>query len=834
MLRSRFVAASMCCSALGGVALAQPAPQTATAPATVHPEIWPEAHWPVKSDPATEKRIANLLARMTLEEKVGQILQADLASVTPDDVRRYHLGSVLNGGNSGPYGDDRALAPKWLQLADEFYEASVDTSAGGVGIPVIWGTDAVHGHSNVIGATLFPHNIGLGAARDPDLIERIGAATAAEIRVTGQEWTFAPTLTVPQDYRWGRAYEGYSSDPALVASYAGRMIVGLQGQPNSGPLLKGLHVLASTKHFLADGGTFEGRDQGDARISEEALRDIHGRPYGPAIDAGVLTVMASFSSWQGVKIAGNRGLLTDVLKGRMQFGGFVVTDWNAHALLPGCSPESCPQVLNAGVDMYMAPNSWKPLYASLIAQVKDGTIPKARLDDAVSRILRVKMQLGLFEAGKPSSRPGAGEWATLGSPEHRAIAREAVAKSLVLLKNQGVLPLKANARILVAGDGADDMTRQSGGWTISWQGTAVPRSQFPNTTTIWEGLKTAIETGGGHADYAPDGTFKRKPDAAIVVFGETPYAEFQGDLKALQLRADLRKPLETMKRLKAAGIPVVAVMLTGRPLFVSPEMNVADAFVVAWLPGSEGEGVADKLIAPAHGAAPRFTGRLPTRWPVTARPDSADLFPIGYGLDGTERGKPWQKLSEDSGVPDVDTGGILMAAGEPTVGWSLQISDGESTPARVVSVPTQALGGRVKVEAVDHLVQEGARRFTLAGGGGGQRVELGTQAPIDLTRERNGDVMMVVSIQFDTPIPSGTTLGMRCGEKCGEEIPLAPNAIPVGKWVDVGIPLRCFPTVKADTITSPFGLQTSGAVRFSIARMRLASDAELTLPCPQP
>ncbi|RZM31275.1 MAG: 1,4-beta-D-glucan glucohydrolase, partial [Sphingomonas sp.] len=317
----------------------------------VHPEAWPKIAWPVRTDAAAERRIADLLARMTVEEKVGQVIQADIASVTPEDVKRYHLGSVLNGGNSGPYGDDLAPAPKWLELADAFYAASTDRSGGGVGIPLIWGTDAVHGHSNIVGATLFPHNVGLGAANDPDLIQRIGAATAAEIRVTGQEWTFAPTITVPQDARWGRTYEGYSSDPALVARYADRMVLGLQGPVNGKPMLKGPYVLASTKHFLADGGTFEGRDQGDAKITEAQLRDIHGAPYGPVIRAGVGTVMTSFSSWQGVKMAGNKGLVTDVLKGRMGFGGFVVTDWNAHGQVAGCTNASCPQALLAGVDM---------------------------------------------------------------------------------------------------------------------------------------------------------------------------------------------------------------------------------------------------------------------------------------------------------------------------------------------------------------------------------------------------------------------------------------------------------------------------------------------------
>ena len=581
---SAIFAASVC---YAGLATAQTAPSVADTAKLVHPEMWPAPRWPYPADPTIERRVAALLARITVEEKVGQVIQADIGSVTPEEARTYHLGSILNGGSSGPNGDDFAPAPKWLEMADAFYAASVDKRGGRAGVPIIWGTDAVHGHSNIVGATLFPHNIGLGAARDPDLIERIGAATALEIRATGQEWTFAPTITVPQDYRWGRAYEGYSSDPAIVSSYVGRMIKGLQGAPGAGPVLKGPHVIASTKHFLADGGTFEGRDQGDARADEATLARIHGAPYVPAIEGGVETVMTSFSSWNGVKIAGHQGLVTEVLKKRMNFGGLVVTDWNAHGQVAGCTNASCPQSLLAGIDMYMAPDSWKPLYGTLLAQAKDGTVPMARLDDAVTRILRVKARMGLLDAAKPSARPFAGKFENLGSPEHRALAREAVRKSLVLLKRSGsVLPIRAGARVLVAGDGADDIGRQSGGWTLTWQGTGVDNSRFPGATSIWKGLVDAVRASGGTATLSPDGSYAAKPDVAVVVFGETPYAEFQGDLKTLQLRAELTKPFETMRKLKAAGVPVVAVMVTGRPLFVNPALNLADDFVVAWLPGS--------------------------------------------------------------------------------------------------------------------------------------------------------------------------------------------------------------------------------------------------------
>lgn len=791
----------------------------------VHSPAWPRGNWPIARDTAVEARIADLLRRMTLEEKVGQVIQADIGSVTPEDVRRYHLGSVLNGGNSGPGGDDLAPARKWLELADAFWAASVDRSGQRVGIPVIWGTDAVHGHSNIVGATLFPHNVGLGAANDPALIERIGAATAREIRVTGQEWTFAPTITVPQDARWGRTYEGYSSDPSLVARYADRMILGLQGPPNGAPMLKGPHVLASTKHFLADGGTFEGRDQGDARISEEVLRDVHGRPYGPAIGAGVATVMTSFSSWNGTKIAGHKGLVTDVLKGRMGFDGFVVTDWNAHGQVAGCTNASCPQAINAGIDMYMAPDSWKSLWTSLLAQVKDGTVPMARLDDAVSRILRVKMRLGLFEAGKPSSRPLAGQWDLLGSPAHRAIAREAVGKSLVLLKNQGVLPIKAGANVLVAGDGADDIARQSGGWTLTWQGTGLTNANFPGATSIWGGLKAAVTRAGGKAELAPDGRFTTRPDVAIVVFGETPYAEFQGDRKTLQLAPELRGPVETMRRLKAQGIPVVAVMLTGRPLFTSAELNLADAFVVAWLPGSEGAGVADRLLAsPAN---PGFTGRLAMSWPATARGGGPVLYPLGHGLSGREAATPWKPLPEDAGVGDADAGGVFMADGLPAAAWSLYVGDGASDSTRITTTPADAVGRRVRVTAVDARVQEGGRQFDLKGGGP-QVVSLAASAPLDLSRERNGEVMVVATVRFDTAPAGDATVLARCGSGCGTGVPI--KGVATGRFLTMGVPLRCLGT-NLSAVETPFAIRSNGAMRFTLTRVALGTEADTVLGC---
>ena len=809
--------------------------------ARVHPEQWPEIAFPRVFTEAGEARVQAILARMTVEQKVGQIIQADIASVTPEDVRRYRLGSVLNGGNSGPGGDDLAPAEKWLELADAFYDASMDVAVGEPAIPIVWGTDAVHGHSNIIGATIFPHNVGLGATRDPELIERIGQVTAVEIRVTGQEWTFAPTVAVPQDYRWGRAYEGYSSDPSLVAAYVGSMIRGLQGPPSTSPILAGPYVAASTKHYLADGGTTDGRDQGDAAISELELRLIHGAPYIPAIENGVATIMTSFSSWNGVKLSAHRGLVTDVLKGRMNFDGMVITDWNAHGQVAGCSNASCPRAVDAGIDMFMAPDSWRMFYDSTLAQVRDGTIAMDRLDDAVARVLRLKERLGLFEMGKPSQRALSGEYELLGAPDHRAVAREAVRKSMVLLKNTGVLPLQPGGRILVAGDAANDIARQSGGWTLSWQGTGLENDLFPGATSLWSGIEQAATATGGSAQLSEDGTFTQRPDAAIVIFGETPYAEFQGDIATLQLRPELRGPIATMRRLKEQGIPVVAVMITGRPLYVNEALNTADAFVAAWLPGSEGAGVADMLFAGADGApAFEFQGLLPTAWPATARHGGAALFPFGYGMRYADGPAAWTPLPEDSGVTD-DGGdsGVFFERGVPASSWSLTVSQADGTNAlRVTTVPAEALDGRVRIAATDHGVQEGARSFAVDAHAQGAAIELSTFDPIDLSRETNGDMLLLTTVRRDAPIARTLSMAVSCDSApCGEAVPVPEfGALALGEWQTVGVLLKCFRATGADMtrITAPFRIATDGATEISIARVALGSlsEADVIADCP--
>jgi len=605
--------------------------------------VWPTGASAVAKDSRMEARIKALLASLTLEQKVAQMVQPDIRSVTPEDVRRYRLGSILNGGGAFPDNRKDSKLSDWVALADRYYEASMDTSGGAPAIPVLWGTDAVHGHNNLIGATLFPHNIGLGAMRDPDLMEKIGAATAQEVAASGIDWAFAPTVATVRDDRWGRTYEGYSEDPELVRSYAGRFVQGLQGKAGTTAFLDSSHVLATAKHFIGDGGTQNGVDRGDNLASELQLRDIHGQGYIAALNAGVQTVMVSYNMWQGWKLHGHKYLITDVLKGRMGFDGLVVSDWNGIDEVQGCSKDKCAAAVNAGIDVLMVPEDWKSFLAQTIAQVKSGEIPQDRIDDAVTRILRVKLRAGLFDKGQPSKRALANNRAMLGAAEHRAIARQAVRESLVLLKNRaGLLPLDPSKKILVAGDAADNIGKQSGGWTISWQGTGNTNADFPGATSIYTGIQAAVSAAGGEAVLSTDGSYQRKPDVAVVVFGENPYAEYEGNIKSIDYhQTSGGADLALCTKLKAAGIPVVAVFITGRPLWMNPEINASDAFVVAWLPGTEGAGIADVIFRSPKGAvANDFRGKLSFSWPKSAnqfalnRGDSAyePAFPYGFGL----------------------------------------------------------------------------------------------------------------------------------------------------------------------------------------------------------
>ncbi len=790
-------------------AFAQHAPTALSEASVAHPDKWPRAQSQGLVDPATEKFITDLMAKMTLEEKVGQMIQGDISSVKPEDLRSYPLGSILAGGSSPPLsGDDRSPQPAWVATAQAFRKVAMEPRGNHAPIPLLFGIDAVHGNNNVVGATIFPHNIGLGAMHDPALIRRIGQATAEETAATGPDWAFGPTLAVPQDERWGRAYEGYSEDPAVVRSYAGEMVRGLQGDPGmKGRIQKG-RVAASAKHFLGDGGTFGGVDQGDTRVSEDTLVSIHAAGYPPAIDAGALTVMASYSSWNGAKMHGNKSLLTDVLKGRMGFQGFVVGDWNGHGQVPGCTNTDCPITFNAGLDMAMAPDSWKSLFDTTVAHVKDGTIPMSRVDDAVRRILRVKAKLGLFDP----ARPFEGKAGVLGSPEHRAIAREAAAKSLVLLKNQSVLPIKASANVLVTGPGADSMGMQTGGWTLSWQGSGNSNADFPNGQTLYSAIAEAVKAGGGTATLSADGSFAAKPDVAIVVFGEQPYAEMRGDIHTLEFEAGDKQSLALLKKLKAAGVPVVSVFLSGRPLWVNPELNASEAFVAAWLPGSEGAGVADVLIGDKGGKARRdFNGRLSFSWPKTAaqftlnrgEPGYDPLFALGYGLSYAKPGKVGA-LSEDSGFDaSAENTSVYFAKGVAATPFSF------ATDSKIARAPVDG----------PHT-QEGAQQLSWPAGPATLRI--GGKA-IDLSRESNGDLSLQLVYRLDRAAAGPVQLGL------GETGKIDATGLFTGEsgtWRTAKVLLKCFARAGADlhNVTAPVTIQANGPLQLSLADARIVSD----------
>ena len=582
---------------------------------------------------ANNAAVKALLERMTLDEKIGQMTQAEQHQLVEEkDVEAYFLGSLLSGGDSDPKTNSLL---DWTDMVDRYQSRALATR---LRIPLLYGVDAVHGHNNVEGAVLFPHNIGLGATRDPKLVEEVSRITAEEVRATGIQWTFAPCVAVARDERWGRTYESFSEDPALVGVLGAAATRGLQGEDLADPL----RVLACAKHFAGDGGTGSGTgmaeagapggryplDRGDVRLSEAELKRIHMQGYVQAIGAGVASIMPSYSSWNGEKCSGSRRLLTEILKGELGFEGFLISDYDAIDELPGDYRSDVKQAINAGMDMVMVPAKYRQFFTTLKGLVEAGEVPMSRIDDAVSRILRVKFALGLFDAGR-SPLADRKLHARFGSPEHRAVARRAVRESLVLLKNdRRALPLpKAAKRIHVAGKNADDLGSQCGGWTITWQG----KSGTPTTgTTVLAALRKAA--GERTISYSRDGSGASGADVGVVVVGETPYAEFKGDREDLALA---KEDLEAIASVKRAGIPVVVVVISGRPLILGEALGMADAVVAAWLPGVEGEGVADVLLGDY---AP--TGKLPFTWPramaqipINVGDASYDpLFPYGFGL----------------------------------------------------------------------------------------------------------------------------------------------------------------------------------------------------------
>lgn len=593
--------------------------------------------WPARKprrDAALEARVEAALKTLTLRQKIGQMTQPEIRAITPDEVREYAIGTVLNGGGGWP-GQDRAATPaQWRALSEQFQAAALQATPG---IPLIWGTDAVHGHNNVRGATLFPHNIALGATRDAELVRDIGRATARAIRASGLHWAFAPTLAVVQDVRWGRTYESFGADPALVKRLGQASVEGLQDG-----MKEGRGVLATAKHYIADGGTRRGIDQGLAQSSPADLAHVHGAGYLGALDAGVLTVMASFSSWTDStgyvahgKMHGNETLLTGVLKQRLAFDGLIVSDWDGIGQVPGCVNEDCPAAINAGIDVVMVPFKWKAFFDNTLRAVEQGRIPMARIDDAVRRILRVKFSIGMQPAVPATVE-------ALQAPE---LARRAVRESLVLLKHKpGLLPLKGSARVLVVGAAADSLAHQSGGWSVTWQGRDTSNVDYPQGTSLLAALRQRL--GAANVTFDADGSQSdpARFDAVIAVLAETPYAEGEGDVRLTEnLRHSRRYPadLAVLQKVTGRGAPVVTLLYSGRPLYVNDLANKSDAFIAAWQPGTEGAGLADLLVAPADGKPwPGFTGRLSFPWPAGpcqfSSHEAKPWWPVGGGLSGSE------------------------------------------------------------------------------------------------------------------------------------------------------------------------------------------------------
>ena len=806
-------------------------------------EIWPVLNIEVKADPAVESKVSDILSTMTLEQKIAQMIQPEIRNITVEDMRKYGFGSYLNGGGAFPNNDKHATPEDWVALAEKLYQASVDDSLDGSTIPTMWGTDAVHGHNNVIGATLFPHNIGLGAANNPELVEEIAHITAKEVMATGIDWVFAPTVAVVRDDRWGRTYESYSEDPAIVREYAASVVKGLQGAAEK-DFLSDQRVISTVKHFVGDGGTVGGDDQGDNIATEQDLFDIHAQGYVGGLTAGAQSVMASFNSWNGEKLHGHKYLLTDVLKDQMGFDGFVVGDWNGHGQVAGCNNEDCAQAINAGLDIFMVPSDWKVLYDNTIAQVKDGTIAMSRIDDAVRRILRVKVRAGLFDKPSPANRPLSGDRSLIGKAEHREVAAQAVRESLVLLKNKDkTLPLSATKRILVAGDGANNIGKQSGGWSITWQGTNNTNDDFPGGSSIYDGIKAHVENGGGDVELSVDGSFETKPDVAIVVFGEEPYAEGHGDRETLIYQHGSKKDLALLEKLKSQGIPVVSVFISGRPMWVNAELNASDAFVAAWLPGSEGAAVADVLFGKHD-----FKGKLSFSWPsepqqIVNKGDETyePLLPYGFGLTFDAENVLSDSLNTEIKVSTDNNETMEVLNGAVQSPWVLWLYSGDES--LTVSASTHTVGA-LTYRTVDKVVQEDARKVTFDGSEfAAMRFASKSFFREDLSAQLLTQGALSFNVSRHSDITQPVTVGMNCeGEgdapgSCSTQLDISEQlkAMPADTWTNVSIDLQCFVDEGIDFtgLVVPFELGSAGKASLSVADIQFTPGAaeSATISC---
>jgi beta-glucosidase len=779
-----------------------------------------------------ENKIDLYLSKMTVPQKVGQLFMVEIGYITPEEVRKYSIGAVLNGGGSFPNQKRDHTVQDWIDLADQFYIASSKTEEGRWSMPVFWGTDAVHGHNNLRGATIFPHNIGLGATRNPKLVEKINNAVATEVSASGVDLTFAPAVSVPRDDRWGRTYEGFSEDPKLVALLGKHSVIGLQGKLGN-DFLKGKKILATAKHFIGDGGTLDGVDKGNTILSEEDLIEIHAQGYISTINAGVQFVMASFNSWNGDKLHGQKYLLSDLLKDQLGFDGIVLGDWNGHQEVAGCSVESCANAINAGLDMFMITENWRSLYKNTLQQVLSGEILEVRLEDAVRRILRVKLRYGLHEKGKPSSRISPEDINSIGSSEHRDLARKAVQESLVLLKNnKNVLPIDPSKKILIVGEGSKRISKATGGWSLTWQGSNTDNSDFPKATSIYDGFSKIVKEGNGKIEYSVDGKYKAKPDIAILVIGENPYAEYQGSVENLLLTGVEFNHLRVASQYRKENIKVITLLISGRPLWVNRELNASDAFVAAWLPGTEGGGVADILfLNPRTAEAKDFKGKLSFSWPKEANQSSVNLgdkdysplFSYGYGLSYKDEEK-FDELSERMNSSTNSKLGKSVLEGWPKSGLNVVLqTKNEEVFLNNKNISTG--NEEVSVSIFDNLIQEDSQRITFQGNANASWSLL-SSPPINWLREEKASG--VLSIQMKVLRKDSYNelyFKSSCGDDCGITFSLSKflENIPQDEWFILGIPLKCLKENNLDlsTLSKPLGFNTKGSWTLELGRVYL-------------
>ncbi len=843
---------------------------------------WPKIKSDIPKRDYIEERVADIVAQMTLGEKVGQMIMPEYRQITPKEVKQYKIGSVLNGGGGWPNENKHASALEWALQSDKYWTALDQAYAGrGFRIPFMWATDAVHGNNNVYGATLFPHNIGLGAANNPELLFEIGRITAKEVAATGLDLTFAPTVATPRDYRWGRVYEGYSEIPNITYQYASSIVKGLQGTEKE--LRSEQRVLSTVKHWIGDGGTFNGVDRGVTFYSEDDLRNIHAMGYYSALEAGAQVVMTSFNSWQNYdlkgksinskdrnnnrfgKLHGSRYLITEVLKEKIGFDGIVVTDWNGHGEVEGCTNQSCPKAVNAGNDLFMVTDNkdWKAFYQNVIKQVQDGQIPMVRIDDAVTRILRVKMRAGLWEKPKPSYRILAGEQQVLGAFEHRKVARQAVRESLVLLKNENkILPFKQkNHSYVVLGSAANDIQKQSGGWTLTWQGNENKSQDFVHATTVLEAFKQVV--GDKHVYTDPN---QASMDAiAVVVMGEDPYAEMYGDIKDHQtlayseLKPSYAKDLQLIQEMKKKGFKVVTILFSGRPLYVNPELALSDAFVAAWLPGTEGRGITDVLFA-QNGAD--FSGKLSYSWPnnkcmTTINENSRNipnyhvpdfeqtgeefmpLFPYGYGLnyaiEQNAASQPTLFMDKrqwgcgETKAKDRPTTNLEIFSREATTTFVPKMS-GKVTKWKgtFISRAKKMTVGSASILSLNYKHQQDALRIDF---GKQLPMQLYIQTPdkkgLDMRHYLTANSTLEFDIAVKSEIPSSLKLAAHCVYPCGAIAPIQKELkaiveVSESEWVTVKVPLQCFADngVNFSNINTPFLLYSDEPFQFDIGEIR--------------